>query len=66
VHQVGNLYIVIQVHIKTPTSAVWSDCIVLCCLMHVQAEVPEFTCITFNVYDRLHKQSPLDKKNSDK
>jgi hypothetical protein len=46
---------------KISTSAVWPDCIVLCCSMQVQAEVHEFTCLTFIVYDRLHKQSPLDK-----
>jgi len=46
---------------KIRTSAVWPDCIVLCCLMQVQAEVYEFTCLAFNVYDRFHKQSPLDK-----
>lgn len=46
---------------KISTSAVWLDCIVLCCLMQVQAEVHKFTCLTFNVNDRLHKQSPLDK-----
>jgi hypothetical protein len=46
---------------KIRISAVRSDCIVLYCSMQLQAEIHEFTCLIFNVYDRLHKQTPLDK-----